>query len=74
MTTEHAWFSADSALVHGSAVFRKPDGSTANVTRTSSERDGKGAHRQDEKYLGEVIRREDGGCVRPTERVGGITP
>jgi len=63
MTTTHAWFSADFALRHGSAVYRKPDGSTVNVTRMSALRVGKGSYRQDENYVGEVIPGEDGGCV-----------
>src|SRR2546429_9975642 len=72
MTTVHAWFSAETALVKGSAVYRKRDGSTVNVTRMSPDQHGKGSYRQDEKYLGEVVRQEDGGCVRPTWRVEGI--
>jgi hypothetical protein len=73
MTTVHAWFSAETALRVGSSVYRKPSGSTVNVTRMSAERDGKGHHPYDEKYLGEVIQQEDGGCVRSTIRVPGIT-
>jgi hypothetical protein len=73
MTTIHAWFSAETALRLGSSVYRKPAGSTVNVTRMSVERDGKGHHPHDEKYLGEVVREEDGGCVTPTTRVAGIT-
>jgi hypothetical protein len=55
MTTLHAWFSSESALTHGSSIFRKPSGSTVNVTRTDLDRLSKGTHGQDEKYLGEVI-------------------
>jgi hypothetical protein len=73
MATIHAWFSAEQALLHGSAVYRKPDGGTVNVTRMSFEKEGKGSFRADEKYLGQVVPREDGGCVRPTERVRSIT-
>ena len=71
MTTTHAWFSAEAALFHGSAVYRKPSGSTVNVTRTSGEREGKGSHRQDEKYVAEVVRADEGGCVRPKVRIPG---
>ena len=55
MATVHAWFSAESALFHGNAVYRKSSGSTVNVTRTSPEKDGRGSRRQDEKYVGEVV-------------------
>ncbi len=73
MATIHAWFSAETALGHGSSIYRKPSGSTVNVTRTSSEREGKGSFRPDEKYVGEVLREEDGGCVQSNRRVDGIT-
>jgi hypothetical protein len=73
MTTVHAWFSAHSALLHGSSVFRKPSGSTVNVTRMTPDRLGKGSTRHDERYMGEVICADDGGCVRANHRVGGIT-
>lgn len=73
MSTIHAWFSAGSALRHGSSVHRKPDGSTVNVTRMSALKVGKGSYRQDERYVGEVIGVEDGGCVRPRSVVAGIT-
>jgi hypothetical protein len=73
MTTIHAWFSFESALVHGSSLFRKPGGDTVNVTRTNVERSSKGRSRDDEKYVGEVIRSEDGGCVRSNHRVDGIS-
>jgi hypothetical protein len=73
MTTVHAWFSMQTALRIGSAVYRKPGGSTVNVTRMSDEKDGKVTFPHDEKYLGEVIRTEDGGCVQRTSRVRGIT-
>ena len=73
MSTTHAWFSAGSALRHGSSVYRKPDGSTVNVTRMSALKVGKGSYRQDEKYVGEVVPLEDGGCVRPQTVVAGIT-
>ena len=71
MATSHAWFSAAAALLHGSSVYRKPSGATVNVTRTSAEREGKGPHRHDERYVGEVTRAEDGGCVRPRSRAAG---
>jgi hypothetical protein len=74
MTTSHAWFSSEAALRHGSSVYRKPDGSTVNVTRTDPERNGKAPAGGEEQYVGEVVRTEDGGCVRATARVRGIGP
>ena len=74
MTTTHAWFSSEAALRHGSSIYRKPDGSTVNVTRTNLQKDGKRPTGDEEQYVGEVIRTEDGGCVRATTRVRGITP
>jgi len=73
MANSHAWFSASAALLYGSSVFRKPGGATVNVTRMSAEREGKGPHRQDERYVGEVVGAEDGGCVRGKSRVRGIS-
>lgn len=73
MTTVHAWFSSAAALVGGSTVYRKPGGSTVNVTRTSRDNEIKGFYRHTEKYVGEVIRDEDGGRVGPNSRVDGIT-
>ncbi len=73
METTHAYFSAAWALVHGSAVYRKPSGMTVNVTRTNTEKDGKGRRPWDERYVGEVLRDEDGGCVQQTTIVQGIT-
>ena len=73
MAMAHAWFSAATAIRTGSAVYRKSAGSTVNVTRVSDDKDAKGAHPYDEKYLGEVIREEDGGCVQAISRVAGIT-
>jgi len=73
MTTTHAWFSSEAALRHGSSVYRKPDGSTVNVTRTDRERNGKSPAGGEEQYVGEVVATEDGGCVRATARVRGIT-
>jgi hypothetical protein len=75
--TTHAWFSAEMALRTGSAVYRKPGaggagGGTVNVTRTSDDRQSKGSFYHDDVYLGEVIRREDGGCVAETRRVPSI--
>jgi hypothetical protein len=73
-TTTHAFFSASRALVHGSAVYRKPSGMTVNVTRMDVEKDGKARHPADECYVGEVVRAEDGGCVQPTTLARSITP
>lgn len=72
MTRTHAWFSSESALRFGSSVYRKPDGSTVNVTRTDLEKQGKRPGGDGEAYVGEVIRAEDGGCVHARERVRGI--
>jgi len=72
MIKVHAWFSFAAALVDGSAVYRKLSGATVNVTRTSSENEMRGFYRHTEKYVGEVVRSEDGGCVRPVTRVPGI--
>jgi hypothetical protein len=70
----HAWFSQAAALRQGSAVYRKPDGSRVNVTRVNSDsKQNVGFYRDDERYLGEVIGAEDGGCVTPNRRVRGIT-
>ena len=69
----HAWFSAGFALRVGSSVYRKPSGSQVNVTRLTTDRLGKGSTEVDEKYVGEVVRHEDGGCVQPINRVAGIT-
>lgn len=71
--TIHAWFSAATALRDGSSIYRKPAGSTVNVTRLSVEKDEKGPHPYDERYMGEVIPEEDGGCVQSTRRVKGIS-
>jgi hypothetical protein len=73
MTMIHAWFSFETALRAGSSLYRKPSGATVNVTRMSSDKEGKGSFPHDEKYLGEVITEQDGGCVRGTWRVPGIT-
>ena len=69
MTTVHAWFSFESALRIGSSVYRKPSGSTVNVTRVSAQPGEAGRYRHTEKYLGQVICDEDGGCVEPLTRV-----
>jgi hypothetical protein len=71
--TTHAWFSAQTALRNGSAIYRKVGGATVNVTRTDDDRQSKGSFYHDDIYLGEVVRREDGGCVAETRRVPGIT-
>jgi hypothetical protein len=74
MSTIHAWFSFETALRAGSAVYGRPTGSgTVNVTRLSTDRDGKGSFPRDEVYLGEVLAEQDGGCVRGTRRVPGIS-
>ena len=73
MANSHAWFSASAALLYGSSVYRQPGGATVNVTRTNAEREGQGSHRHDERYVGEVVRAEDGGCVGPKSRVRGIS-
>ncbi len=73
METTHAYFSAATALVHGSAVYRKPSGMTVNVTRTNIDKDRKGGHPWDERYVGEVVREESGGCVHPITLVRSIT-
>ena len=72
MATTYAWFSAATAIRTGSAVYRKPLGSTVNVTRIDDDKDARGPHPYDEKYLGEVVRDADGGCVQPTHRVASI--
>ena len=72
MATTHAWFSSETALRHGSAVYRKADGSTVNVTRTNPQRDAKRPPGDEEQYVGEVILAQDGGEVRPNARVRGI--
>jgi len=46
----HAWFSAERALRHGSAVYRKPGGATVNVTRMSLDFESKGTFPHDERY------------------------
>jgi hypothetical protein len=75
MSTIHAWFSFETALRQGSSLYRKPGagGATVNVTRMDPDKDAKGSFPRDEKYLGEVISQEDGGCVRGIQRVPGIT-
>ena len=73
MSTMHAFFSHAAALINGSAVFRKQSGSTVNVTRVSTDNEIDGPFRHTEKYLGQVVREEDGGCVRAVEKADGIT-
>lgn len=72
MATTHAWFSAATALTQGSSVYRKPSGSTVNVTRMNLKKETKGPHGREETYVGEVVGAEDGGCVRGNWRVSGI--
>ena len=72
MATIHAWFSAERALRHGSSVYRKPSGASVNVTRVNADNAITGFYRHTEKYVGEVIAAEDGGCVSPNTRVAGI--
>ena len=64
MTTAHAYFSATWAAVHGSAMYRRPDGISVNVTRTNMGKDGRQRHPWDERYVGEVICAEEGACVQ----------
>jgi hypothetical protein len=73
MATIHAFFSPAAALIHGSAVYRKHSGSRVNVTRMSAEREVTGLFHHSEKYLGEVIAAEEGGCVVATAMVDGVT-
>jgi hypothetical protein len=73
MSTIHAWFSQAAALIHGSEVYRKESGTTVNVTRMSDENEAAGYFRHTEKYVGKVIRAEDGGCVGAMTMVDGIT-
>ena len=47
-------------------------GATVNVTRMSADKNARGGFPHDEKYVGEVVRPEDGGCVQPNRRVPGI--
>jgi hypothetical protein len=70
----HAWFSQAAALRHGSAIYRKADGSHVNVTRMNSESmETVGPFRHDEKYVGDVMGGDDGGGVTVLTRVRGIT-
>ena len=73
MSTIHAWVSAETALRKGSSVYRKISGDSVNVTRMSADKASKGSFWLDEKYVGEVISREDGGCVREQSRVPSIS-
>lgn len=73
MRTVHAWFSSAAALIGGSSVYRKPDGSFVNVTRTSPVHEPVRGYRFEETYVGEVVSAEFGGCVRGNERVRGIS-
>lgn len=73
MSTMHAFFSHAAALINGSSVFRKPSGATVNVTRLSIDHQIDGFFRHTEKYLGQVVGEEDGGCVRAVEKADGIT-
>ena len=73
MATIHAWFSSESALRVGSMVYRKPDGSTVNVTRMNVQKDAKAPPGGEEQYVGEVVTTEDGGCVHAMARVPGIS-
>ena len=72
MATIHAWFSSESALRFGSMIYRKSDGSTVNVTRMNLQKEGKRPAPDSETYVGEVVRTEDGGCVRARKRVDGM--
>jgi hypothetical protein len=44
-----------------------------NVTRMAPGKESKASFPHDEKYLGEVVTEQDGGCVRGTRRVPGIS-
>lgn len=68
MSTIHAWFSMEPAARVGSAVYRKVSGDKVNVTRMSNDINDRDGRRSDETYLGEVVRSEDGGCVRETHK------
>ena len=70
--TIHAWFSAETALRRGSSLYRKRDGSTVNVTRMNADKESTRGCPHDEKYLGEVVPLEGGGCVRGNLRVPSI--
>jgi hypothetical protein len=72
VATTHAWFSSVSALRLGSMVYRKPDGSTVNVTRTNPLKDAKRPAGDEEQYVGEVVTAEGGGVVRAMSRARGI--
>lgn len=73
MTTVHAWFSSALALISGSSVYRKPDGSVVNVTRTNPLKEPLRGYRYEETYVGEVVSADEGGRVRETQRVRGIS-
>jgi hypothetical protein len=73
MSTTHAFFSQAAALIHGSSVYRKESGSRVNVTRLSDVKETGGFFKYTEKYVGQVIREEDGGCVGTLVRVDDIT-
>jgi hypothetical protein len=62
-TTTHTYFSASWAQTHGSAVYRKLDGAAINVTRTNMHKDGRERHPWDERYVGEVVCAQEGGCI-----------
>jgi hypothetical protein len=66
MDTIHAWYSMEAAARVGSAVYRKPSGDKVNVTRMSDDINNRDGRRSDDVYVGEVVRGEDGGCVRET--------
>jgi len=73
MSTMHAFFSHAAALLNGSSIFRKPSGATVNVTRLSIDHQIDGFFRHTEKYLGQVVSEEHGGCLRALEKAYGIT-
>ena len=72
VTTTHAWFSSVFALRLGSTVYRKPDGSTVNVTRTYPLKDARRPAGDEEQYVGEVVTAEGGGVVPAMWRARGI--
>ena len=68
----HAWFSAETALRQGSSVYRQQSGASVNVTRMDANFESKGSFFNDEKYVGEVVTLESGGCVTGNKRVPSI--
>ena len=64
----HAWFDSKLADKIGTVIYRKPDGSTVEVTEVSNHMRNK---KDGEVYLGMVVHHEVGGCMgrgRPAEQ------